>query len=207
MIQAQVIQGNDIELDAILYPSTHVNTMQFIQSNIAKIPSMVLDGAKALFNNATNKYRELNSSATLTRMMNALKAINNIKNENVIYEVKTIDESQSATLTMQRWLMSCPEIRELYHEQRCNGYSDTYVDVEPGKVGEDHYDYRRVMTGVVDYNNEDIISKFYIDELKPGDRELNPYEKIAILNSWEVMRIAVSQMKEDPTDPLKGSLS
>mgnify|MGYP001626189315 CR=1 FL=1 len=207
MFQAQVITGNDIELDGLLYPTQHVNTMQFIQSNLSQIPSTIIGAAQNLFQEAAQKYKQLQSSATMMRVMNALKLAKNTKQENIIYEINNIEDSQLATVTMQRWLMACPEVRTLYHEQRCNGYSDTYVDVEPEKVGEDHYDWRQVMTGVVRYDSDDIVSKFYMEELKPGDRELNPYEKIAIVNSWEVMKIAVSQMLEDPTDPMKGTLS
>ena len=46
--------------------------------------------------------------------------------------------------------MAQPDIRSLYHKGHCDGYSDTYVDMEPGLVGEQHYDYRRVMDGVVE---------------------------------------------------------
>jgi hypothetical protein len=100
---------------------------------------------------------------------------------------------------MQRWIMAEPTVRELYHDQRCDGFSDTYVDMEPGKVGEEHYDWRRVMSGVVRYDDDTVVAKFYMDDLREGDRELDSWEKISIVGSWEVLKIAVSQMNEDPT--------
>ena len=207
MFQANVISGNSLEFDALLYPRQHQNTLNFIKESIINIPKSLLESGTGIFQNAIKKYEEMNSTATMMRVMNALKSISNMKNENVIYPILNIENSQQATITMQRWIMAEPTIRGLYHEQRCDGFSDTYVDNEPDSIGENHYDYRRVMSGVVLYDDPKTMTKFYMDELKEGDRELTPFEKITIVNSWEIIKNAALAMKEDPTDPYGGSLS
>ncbi len=88
----------------------------------------------------------------------------------------------------------------MYHEQRCDGYSESYVDRFPGQVGENHYDYRRVMHGMVQDDQEhDWKSTFYLDELFEGDRELNFDEQVDILNTWDVVRSYLSKGQDDPT--------
>jgi hypothetical protein len=205
MIQVNVIPGDSLEFNALLYPAQHPNTIQYIQNSINQMPMILQDSARDLYIAAQQRYNQYNSSEARQRVFHALSALDNIRQENVIYAIKSLDQCQSATLTMQRWVMAEPNVRTLYHNQQCDGYSDTYVDVEPNKIGVDHYDYRRAMSGVVRYDKDDIVANFYMDELRDGDRELDPYEKLMIQQAWEVAKIAISQLN-DPTDPFKGSL-
>lgn len=208
MFQANVINGNSLEFDALIYPTAHQNTLNYIQNSMAELPRKIVGGAaQQLVTMAQNAYAQLMSSETRMRVMNALSGTHNLRNENRIYSIKTIEECQQATLTMQRWIMAEPTVRQMYHDQLCDGYSDTYVDTEPNKIGEDHYDYRRVMTGVVDYDEKtDYMTSFYMDHLKDGDRDLEPHEQLLILENWRVVQIAMSQMNDDPTSPFKGKL-
>ena len=79
--------------------------------------------------------------------------------------------------------------------------------MSPGMVGRDHYDWRRVNDGVV-HSTEDEPFKvtFYFDEILEGDRELRPDEKVDILSSWDIMRIAMKRGEEDPTSVLNDKL-
>ena len=206
MFQANVIHGSEVEFNALLYPQLHQNTLNYIQNGIAQLSNTLVGKGNQLFDYAKQKYMEINSHANKIRAMNALAASQNVKNENIIYEIKSIESCRQATLTMQRWVMAEPTIRKMYHDQRCDGFSNTYIDLEPGKVGEQHYDYRRVMTGVVNYESEDHITNTYLEDLRDGDRDLESIEQLSILNSWEITRLAVAMMNEDPTDPLGGTL-
>jgi hypothetical protein len=101
---------------------------------------------------------------------------------------------------MQRWVMANPMVRELYHKQRCDGYSSTYTDVSPGDIKENHYDYRRTTDGVMLETTEgDYVTKWYIEELLPSDRHLTNSEKIDIINTWTVVNNALMMKELDPT--------
>jgi len=105
-----------------------------------------------------------------------------------------------ATGPMVRWNMACPDIRELYYSDRCCGYGENYVDINPKAVRDDDYNFRRVMDGVFHENKDgEIIYKHYYEHLFDGDRELTPYEKFDIIDTWELMRHFVKQ-GIDPTD-------
>jgi hypothetical protein len=84
---------------------------------------------------------------------------------------------------------------------------DTYVDVEPGLVGEEHYDYRRVMDGVMqDTEDGGWYAKIYVEDLKEGDRDLSHGEKVDILQTWSRLEYLMALNKEDPTSPEGGYL-
>lgn len=207
MFQANVIQGDSLEFDSLIYPTQHPNALTYIQNTLSNIPSTLMDKGRELFSNAYEKFKEITSAESRIRARNAILAATNYRQENVIYPIHNVVDSQTATLTMQRWIMAEPTVRELYHKQQCDGYSSTYVDNHPDAIGEDHYDYRRVMDGVVDYSGNNVWCKWYMEDLANGDKELMPFEKLSILDSWDVIRNAVNLMNEDPTDPDNGKLS
>jgi hypothetical protein len=115
---------------------------------------------------------------------------------------------QNASLTMQRWIMAEPTVRTLFHKQLCDGYSDTYVDMYPGRVGEDHYDYRRVMNGVVvPHEERGGDATTYMEDLIPDDVELDLNDQIDIISSWQFIQAKVAERNEDPTSKYNGTLS
>jgi hypothetical protein len=106
---------------------------------------------------------------------------------------------QQAPVVMQRWIMAEPTVRTLYHKQECDGFSDTYKDMSPGIVGEQHYDYRRVMDGVIQEDGDSWCAKFYMDDLVEGDTPLIFRDKMDILSTWERVTMYIAAGDEDPT--------
>lgn len=112
--------------------------------------------------------------------------------------------------------MANQKVREMYHNQQLDGYADTYLDLAPGQRGEDHYDYRRVMDGVVqdckiinaEGEEEDswMMSFYFEGELAEGDRKLDVTEVSHILSTWDAMQAILAAGEADPTNPFGGSL-
>ena len=112
---------------------------------------------------------------------------------------------------MQRWIMANPDVRKLYHEQRIDGYSDTYEDIHENSIGESHYDYRRVMNGIVVDNDDEEAdygwsSVTYFEDLAEEDRELRIDEQYDILSSWHYLQRYLAVGKEDPTSLFNGDI-
>ena len=159
----------------------------------------LIDKARAAFETAHNS--EIAIKAKL-----AQNVAKELFHPNTIMSLVNLDEIRNAMPVMQRYIMAEPYIRGLLAEQRCSGYVDTYFDAEPGKIGEDHYDYRRVMHGVVTTNGcpkdpEDAVMECtaYSEELREGDVELNYLQQASILLTWEIAR-ALAEDGEDPTE-------
>ena len=119
----------------------------------------------------------------------------------VIKELKTMTEFQTAKPLMRSWIMANPVVRERFQAGRCEGYGDNYFDFEPGKIGEDHYDYRRVMTGVlhVDETSNELVAREYFEELREGDELFTPGQQLDILNSWDNVEVMMALAAKDPT--------
>lgn len=107
---------------------------------------------------------------------------------------------QQAKSHMQRWIMACPEVRELYHEQKLDGYSDTYVDQEPTVIGGwAQYDYRRLMDGVVCVEDESWGYTNVYETLRDGDKPLTIGEVADILVTHENIKHLLATQAFDPT--------
>lgn len=200
MFQANVIQGDALEFNSIIYPQQNQNVFNYIKESISQIPQTILSAGQDLFNRAVTTFNNYYSDSNSLRARNAMLATNNNYFFNSILPLMTVESIQTANPNMQRWIMAEPNIRNLYHDQLCDGYSNTYVDMFPGTIKDNHYDYRRVMDGVVIGEQEpELIAKFYIDDLFEGDRDLNHHEKVDILSTWDIINMCMNNSDIDPT--------
>lgn len=206
-----VIGGGSPEIfNAIMFPESTAETKQWLYDQFHRDNSMLTDVGRQFLSTANEVYQRLNDPEIGRMARKLVRGIKGIAHPNTIVTFNTIEECQKAKPVMQRYIMSMPEIRRLYHRQLCDGFSDSYVDVEPGKVAWDHYDYRRVMQGIVEEviypsGEEGWKSTMTIEDLHEGDRELDVDEKFSILRTWDTIQDAINA-KIDPTDIFNGKL-
>lgn len=195
----------DVFSDA-MFAAPHPSTLQFLQQQI-QAPTMVLEQFRDTFMNAAQSaYDAFHGSTAMRLARAALRGVENYWQANVILPLTTIGQLQHATPVMQRWVMAEPLVRERYFQQRVDGYQESYINVHGNAIGEDHYDYRRVMNGVVVFNEapaeiEDHSwhATTWYEDLLPEDRELSIEEQDDILTTWQAVRDQILRGKEDPT--------
>lgn len=193
--------------DALVYPQQHPDTVRFLQNQVSNIANTLTDAGRAFMQRSREVFEQYNSSAAMRFAREVMQSVKGAFETPCIKPLWTVNEMQNASLLMQRWIMANPTVRKMYHAQRCDGYSDTYVDMAPGVIGEDHYDWRRVMDGAIVFDEDgDWKSTQYLDELIEGDRDLLHEEKVDILNTWNEMDVIIALSKDDPTSPGGGSL-
>lgn len=207
----QVLTGGARTFSALTYQNQHPENQSYFMHKFNTFNDNLTDAGKSFLAGAAELYDKFNGSEAMRLAKATLRKVKSIWDRDDIRELFGIGELQHAKPIMQRWIMACPEVRSVWQDQRCDGYSDTYQDMHPGKIGADHYDYRRVMDGVleefVDDEGEDsfmIVS--YIDDLVEGDVELALEEKLDILSTWDMLRMHMSSGGEDPTSPYAGKL-
>lgn len=204
---ATISEVNPDHFDAFMYAPPSANMMNFVQQMIHAPTDHLLDAGRAFMNQAVNVYERLGSSEAMARVKRAISGTNGRWSDDFMIALNSTLALQQAPVLMHRYLMAHTGIRELYHKGHCDGYSDTYVDMEPGKIGEDHYDYRRVMNGVVvDNENGGWGWTEYHEELIPGDSELDDYDQGVVLRSWDQLTASIFEEKEDPTSIYGGEL-
>lgn len=204
MFAANIVDGTVDSFNYLVMPEQHPGIQQYLVHQLGQFSNSLNDIGRGFIEKTREIYETVNSSSAIRMAKAAIRMAKGVLHPNTILPFNTLNDLRSAQPIMQRYLMAQPYIRELYHQQRCDGFSDTYVDVEPGKVGEAHYDYRRVMNGIVTEqvteDGEDTWSYVtYVDTLKEGDRELVIEEQAAILHNWEIAKM-FHKAGQDPTD-------
>jgi hypothetical protein len=203
----QLSYGATDAFNAMLYRDTNPETASFLQNQIEAARNLFTNAGQAFVDRAHQAFHHYNSSEALRFARKAVAAVQGAFEVPRIQEYTTLSQIQNASLLMQRWMMANPTVREMYFKQRCDGYSDTYVDMEPARFGDEHYDYRRVMNGIVEFEADGgwKTTQFF-EDLREGDRELILEEQVAITSSWTVMNVLMAMGKDDPTSPVGGKL-
>lgn len=207
---ANVIEANNpVVLDYLLYPEQNPINQSYIYNQIASVSNTLNDIGKNFLAASQDIYTRINDSEMIRRAKATIKQALGITQVNEFSYYSTLQKLQEATPFMQNYIMANPVVRELYNEQRCDGYSDTYVDIDKGRIGDTHYHYRRVMDGVIHDVEENgkynWVAKVYMEDLLPGDRELEIDEQSKVLATWEVMNMFI-KAGQDVTNPNGGEL-
>jgi len=201
-----VIHGGNVDsFDYLAFPTQNPNNQVYIQNQLANFSQSLTDIGRKFIETSQAIYEKVNDSNTIRIAKAAVRMAKGMFHPNEIVQLKTLEEFRFAQPIMQRYIMAEPGLRELYHKQQVDGYSDSYADVEPAFVGVDHYDYRRVTDGIiedtVDENGEDtFVCRNYFEDLRPDDVELSIEDKSNILSSWDLIRM-FRESGQDPTDP------
>lgn len=196
----RVITGGNEAFSALVLGDQNPTNQFYFQKELDTLKTMaggVVDGFVERANQAYHMFNNANVRAI------AQAALNQIKGffvPNTILAIDTLAGLQTAGTVMQRWIMACPEVREIYHKQQCDGYSDSYHDNHPDKTGMDHYDYTVVTDGIVftDKNGRDY-SNQVIQDYAPGDYELDFPQQVSILKTWDIVRHYMTLAQKDPT--------
>ena len=193
--------------DAELYGRKHHRTVEYLTRDVDNITHKLRDGGRR-FREIIERdvYRPYDESRAARVIRAALRYTENVFMPDQIRYLRTIGEVQHAPSSMIAMLMAEPTVRRMYHQQRVDGYTESYTDNQPGKVGEDHYDYRRVVNGVFMEEEGEWVATTYYEDLLPGTGELEFLDQVDILRTWEQMRIHLMRRKEDPTSRWNSSL-
>jgi hypothetical protein len=193
--------------DAFVYGPQNPNTVSYLKNSASQWSNTLTEAGQQWMQKGKEIFNVINSSEAMNLARKAINSVKGIFGNNTIREIVEMSDFQSASLTMQRWIMAQPDVRNLYHKNRCDGYSGSYVDVEFGFVGNNHYDYRRVMDGVFqDDEKEGWVVRHYLEELKPDDRHLTHHEKIDIIRTWDSVAALIAMGEEDPTSDVMADL-
>lgn len=199
----------DDAFNAFVFPQKDIAGIDYLRNQFNYVAKPLIGAAKDFFDSAKARVAHFTSNEAIDFARKTIAAFTNIlpTASTGIIQVYDTSQFQGASLTMQRWIMANPTIRELYHNQRIDGYSSSYIDVEPNQVQVNHYDWRRVMDGIMT-ETEDGSHRFslYVEDLKEGDRDLTLLERRDILNMWSRAEFLSALAKDDITSPEGGMM-
>jgi hypothetical protein len=198
--------GNIQSFDYLLYPEQNPMNQQFIQRQLQSFSSSLTDIGRTWMDSAKVMYDQIYDSRAIRAAKAAVRMAAGFFHPNSIMPLMDLEQIQHAQPVMQRYIMAEPTIREIYLRSRCDGYYPTYVDVHPGRIQQDHYDYRRVMDTIVhDVQDEGWRVSQYSEDLLPEDRDLTFQEQTYMLSTWDIIKMFV-EAGSDPTDVYGGTL-
>ncbi len=204
-----VITGDSSVVDALLFGMPTPATTAYIKREFDRFSnSAVGDFGRKLVAEARVLYDRFNSSSAITMMQAALNQTRSFTMADTIYHFQRMEDFQIAQPMMQTFIMANPVVRQLYHEQRCDGYSDSYVDKYPGKIGENHPHWQMVNNGrVVDDGDEGISWTNYSGAFnEDGDLHLHTVQAHTMLATWRALEELIAKGEFDPTNPWNGKL-
>lgn len=210
-MQVNVIRGSSPRMfNAMLFPTATPETQDWLNEQWTRDTSMLTDIGRQFMDTASEYWKKIYDPSLQRRIRSMARSVSGMVHPNQIINLDTIEAIQRAKPIMQRYIMTEPAYRALYHKQLCDGYSDNYVDPEPGLIGRKQYDWRRVMNDIVEEHiHEDGTvgwsSTHYYEDLLPEDRELEKDEQFTILNAHALVRAAIGR-KIDPCDIFNGKL-
>lgn len=196
----QVINISEPGLDLMLYGDKSSMLNNYLMNQMANVKPAFNEFSQRVFNSIQNSYNFINDRLIQYGLRSQMQ--NNGVNvlDNQFESLMSFEAIQHANVTMQRWIMAHPEIRQLYVNQNIDGYSGTYQNVFGKDVGVNDYNYRRVMDGVVIDTEDSFAIKNYVEDLIPGDRELDHYEKVTILHTYDAINHILDTCQFDFTN-------
>lgn len=182
-----VVTIPEAALDYAIYGDNSHTVSNYLATQMQQMPQMFNALSSRIYDAMMTSYNYVTDVMTKHRLIGTLQNNGLHTVENYISPLTTVEQLQQATPVMQRWVMSHPEVRQLYLQQNIDGYSDSYHNVFGKGVGEDDYNYRRVMHGVLQDDGVHMYTKHYEEELIVGDRMLDHHEQVGILSTYDAI--------------------
>lgn len=207
-----IIDVPEAGLDLALYGDKSNILINYLWNQLQQIPQQFNEFSNRVYEQISNAYNFFTDKLVQYGIRNSLnKTSLKIENE-YIHEIINFEDFQNANITMQRWIMANPIVREQYLKNNIEGYGDSYTNLHGNTIGLNNYDYRRVMDKVIDENEVDerFVIRYFDEPLLIGDRELNHYEKVQILNTWRaaewLMEVSKFDFTAKSTPPVKKNI-
>lgn len=203
----RVIEGGSAMARAITYGAAHHNVIQNSIHQQQEARNNLTELGAVHFQYAMDRAKTLVDYSAVAQARAALAQVDSYYQADRIRHLRTIEEVQNAPNSMVRWLMTEPEFRARYHEQRCEGYGTRYRDTQPGKVGADHDDWCRVNSGIIDFEKEEgaLLTCYVVGDPEDDTPPLSVADRLDIQFSLDTMRMALLEGR-DATDELNSDL-
>lgn len=204
-----VITGDSAVVDALLFGMPTQSATAFVQREFDRFASSAIgEFGQQLVSQARTLYDRFTNSTVVNMMQAALNQTRAISMADTIYRFNRLEDFQIAQPMMQTFIMANPMIRGMYHEQRCDGYSDSYVDEHPGKIGENHVHWQIVNNGHVKENADGEMSWTNYSGAfgEEGGTILHPVQAHSVLATWRGLEKLIADGEFDPTSPWNGKL-
>lgn len=195
---AKVVMGDPTIFSAMVYGQEDPRLTEYVQTQWQSWSNRLNDVGNQFIQRAADFHEGVRNSNAMRVARAAMRRVSSLWGTNEIREIREVWQVQNAPDKMVRWIMASPTIRNLYHQQRCDGYSGRYIDVQPNKRGVEHDDYRILMSGMLVETENDWEITTWANDIDHVDDNLSFEDKVVVLDAIELAEAAISQ-GIDPT--------
>lgn len=196
------------DFGALAFGTPHPGTLNYIREKFDNLSTALTDRGREFMADARQVWDQFMGSAAMRKARAVKEKLLDgmyLRNEAQYYT--SIGQFQSATPMMMGYIMACPEVKQMYYDQRLDGYTGAWVDPSPGKTGWDDPVYRQVMNGIaVDHPEHDFHIRVVLEDVDDNVRPLQIDEKVKLMATWETLRGFLEEGKADPTSQSGGML-
>lgn len=190
-----------------LFGTLSQNTVNYLQGQIQSLATAGSEYGQKIYERSVAVFDAINSDAAVLAAEAVLTQIESMMGQDMIESLTTISQLQAAQSQMQGWLMTSPVLRQAWYDGKIEGYSDTYVDPEPGRIGHEQQAYRHLMNGVfIPHEEASYQYNLYFDRVSESDQMLTLRQVAAIVESQEAAERALEEGEQDPTSQYGASL-
>ncbi|BAW19260.1 hypothetical protein [Ralstonia phage RP31] len=190
-----------------LFGTLSQNTVNYLQNQISNLSNAGSEYGKKIYERSMQLFNAINSDAAVEAAEAVLMQVESMMGQDIIEPLLTIPQLQAAGSVMQGWVMTSPLLRQAWYDGKIEGYSDTYEDPEPGRVGHEQQAYRHLMNGVlVPHETQSWQYSLYADRQNDADNRLTLRQLAAIRDSQEAAEDAYEAGEKDPTSQYGASL-
>lgn len=144
----QVIYGDEGAINELVYGSRSDALITELKQQISIQNPMLTEQGRLHAQHAHRVFEEVSGWDVVRAARRAVAAAEGYVQSSQIALYETVEQFQMAPPRQQRWIMAHPETRRLFQAGRIDGYSESYVDIQPDAIGRDHYDYSLAIHGV-----------------------------------------------------------
>ena len=187
-----VLSMSEPAIDKMLYGDRSNFLATYLQNQIQAIGPAFNDMSQRIYSALNNSYNFVTDKLLQFGIRNELASAGVNYLDNYYQELLTWQALQQANPTMQRWVMSHPQVRQHYLDQNLDGYSDSYSNVFGKEVGKEDYNYRRATSGVMGDDGYSL----YFEDLMLLLQETSNFNDFSHLKKWDDSEKKIQKAKD-----------
>lgn len=196
MVMANITYGDNDDFLRSMESPILQQTKDYMQVSVNNFAQAV-KGVKSVLTDVRDIFKEEYSVVKLAAIDKLRSKLESTWENDTIRRLEDIPTVLNAGPVMQKYIMANQLVRELYQQDRLEGYDGTYIDENPGKIGDNDPVYQRVMTGLL-YETEE--KKWaYKNYMHFDGSKLSINDKVIITNVWNMVEDHINN--GDGTDP------
>jgi len=200
----QIIYADDEQtINEVMYGARSDALLNDLRSGLSNYDQSILSPlGRAYEAKVQENFEAVSGWKVVNATRKAVASLQGFDRPDIILPLFSDESFKTAPLIMQRLIMADTEIRQMYQKHRIDGWSDTYIDAQPGIIGHDHRDHRIAMNGIVErVELKEGGQQYKVTEFFQADRPRE--EKLSPSNLLDVRRssmFARSKMKKGLAD-------